>query len=123
MKRFQGELLTVQNPFNFPLYRKSILLATACLIAFSTALNCTSVAITATWGTEWFGVDRIAFIASQTIMLSSIAVTPMILAPASEVVSYVALLGFLSTNDSLAGMGFTKSPPSCSSDNTSCCFN
>jgi hypothetical protein len=79
----------IQNPFNFSARRKAVILLVASFLCFCTAVNCTSVAITATWGTEWFGVDNVQFIASQTIMMIMVAGTPLLLAPLSEVVSRV----------------------------------
>jgi hypothetical protein len=55
----------------------------------ATAINCTSTTVMATWGTEWFGVSRIQYILSFSIMMWSVSFTPMILAPISEVVSCV----------------------------------
>lgn len=51
------------------------------------AINCTSVAIMATWGPAHFGVSREVFELSFTVVLVAISFTPMVLAPLSEVVS------------------------------------
>jgi hypothetical protein len=57
------------------------------MITLTTAMNCTSTAIISHWGIDYFGVSRIQFLASQTVLLGTIAVTPMLLAPVSEAVS------------------------------------
>jgi hypothetical protein len=77
----------VQNPFNYTLLRKSVILFTACLITLLTAINCTSTAIISNWGIDYFGVSREQFLVSQTVLMVTIAFTPMLLAPISEAVS------------------------------------
>ena len=76
-----------QNPFNYTLLRKSVILFTACMITLLTAINCTSTAIISNWGIDYFGVSRIQFLVSQTVLMVTIAFTPMLLAPVSEAVS------------------------------------
>jgi hypothetical protein len=77
----------IQNPFNYTLLRKSVILFTACLITLLTAINCTSTAIISNWGIDYFGVSREQFLVSQTVLMVTIAFTPMLLAPISEAVS------------------------------------
>lgn len=82
-----GETLTGQNPFNWPTWRKYLILWTAVFITTLSAANCTSTAIMAVWGPEHFGTDREGYLLSLTVLLLSISFTPMVLAPLSEVVS------------------------------------
>lgn len=87
LNRLEG--VNEQNPFNYTLLRKSVILFTACMITLLTAINCTSTAIISNWGIDYFGVSRIQFLVSQTVLMVTIAITPMLLAPVSEAVSLV----------------------------------
>ena len=85
------------------------------MITLLTAVNCTSGAIISTWGTEYFGVNRTEFMASQTILMMTIAFTPMLLAPVSEAVSVLHL--FAQSPDELRWVEtrYIKSHQSCMS--------
>jgi hypothetical protein len=56
------------------------------MITLLTAVNYTSTAILSNWGIDYFDVTREQFLVSQTVMMLTIAFTPMLLAPVSEAV-------------------------------------
>lgn len=49
-----------------------------------TAMNATTVGIMATWGVEWFDTTYTGFELSLTMYLGALAITPLVLAPMSE---------------------------------------
>jgi hypothetical protein len=65
------------------------------MITLLTAVNCTSTAILSNWGIDYFGVTREQFLVSQTVMMLTIAFTPILLAPVSEAVSVVDFVTLL----------------------------
>ena len=107
-----------QNPFNWTNRHKYTITLTAVFITTCTAINCTSVAIMATWGPERFKCSREAFELSFTVVLVAISFTPMALAPMSEIVGFDGLSSatmLLTGGISLAGTGFIKSQGFCPS--------
>lgn len=76
-----------QNPQNWKEAKKYAVLFTAVLTTMLTAANCTSVAILNEFGQVRFGVSREEFALSLTVLMISIACTPLVLAPLSELVS------------------------------------
>jgi hypothetical protein len=61
------------------------------MITLLSGINCTSAAIISHWGTDYFGVTRTEFLASNSGLMITMALSPMLLAPFSEMVSYVSL--------------------------------
>ncbi|WVQ81596.1 hypothetical protein IAT38_003720 [Cryptococcus sp. DSM 104549] len=72
------------HPLNWSPVRKYAILATTCFITFICAANVASTAVLATWGTEWYGVSREAFILMQSVPMIALAIAPLVLAPLSE---------------------------------------
>ena len=82
-----NDIAYTENPINWPSRRKWAITLTAMFLSALTALNVTSVAPMSHFAPEWFHVTRVEFQLSLTVMMLAISLTPMILAPLSEVVS------------------------------------
>ncbi|ORY29132.1 major facilitator superfamily domain-containing protein [Naematelia encephala] len=74
-----------ENPFNWSSAKKYANVIVAVLITTLTAANATSTAILAEWGPERFNCSREQYILSSTVFLITVAFTPLVLAPLSEV--------------------------------------
>ncbi|TXT15772.1 hypothetical protein VHUM_00275 [Vanrija humicola] len=73
-----------ENPLHWPVWRKYMTVGVVVFITALTAMNATTVGIMATWGVEWFDTTYTGFELSLTMYLGSLAITPLILAPMSE---------------------------------------
>ncbi|KAL7419186.1 hypothetical protein Q5752_006023 [Cryptotrichosporon argae] len=73
-----------EDPFNWSPARKYATILVAVLITALTAGNATSTAPLAAWGPAWLHVEREAFEGGLAAYLTAIAVTPLVLAPMSE---------------------------------------
>ncbi|KAL1410759.1 hypothetical protein Q8F55_001701 [Vanrija albida] len=71
-------------PLNWPAWRKYLTVGVTLFITLLTAGNATSVGIMATWGVDWFHTTQTGFMLSLTMYLGALAITPLVLAPMSE---------------------------------------
>ncbi|ORX38933.1 major facilitator superfamily domain-containing protein [Kockovaella imperatae] len=74
-----------ENPINWTSRRKWAIIWTVLILSSLTALNVTSVAPMSHFGPAWFDTSRELFLLSLTVTMIAISLTPMILAPLSEV--------------------------------------
>ncbi|WOO81607.1 Efflux pump radE [Vanrija pseudolonga] len=73
-----------ENPLHWPAWRKYMTVGVVVFITALTAMNATSVGIMATWGVQWFDTTYTGFELSLTMYLGALSITPLILAPMSE---------------------------------------
>ncbi|KAK4686907.1 hypothetical protein P7C73_g3215, partial [Tremellales sp. Uapishka_1] len=74
-----------EDPFNWSMSRKYTMTLVAVFITALTAANATSVAPMTSRGVAYYGVSREDYVLTITLYLIAISITPLALAPASEV--------------------------------------
>ncbi|TXT06467.1 uncharacterized protein COLE_05798 [Cutaneotrichosporon oleaginosum] len=73
-----------ENPFNWSPLRKWTAIVVLYYLVALTAINATSVGVMAPWGVPWFKTTYVGYALSVFMYLFGIAITPLVLAPMSE---------------------------------------